>query len=125
MYAREVRRKEILERNMLFREGWLELSYSKHAMSRLKERLKGDLLVYPKKVNISKLNINKGYTYGDMYLHKVVVRLEYKRDEWIFLVILPGNGVVKSLWFQKKEYDKTRRTRKKMGVFPATVEKSS
>ena len=120
LYAKEYRRKEILENNMIFKEGWIDLVYSNHAMERLKERLRGDVELYPKQINISKLNIYKGYSYGDRYLHKITVRLEYKKDEWIFMVILPGKGLVKSVWFSKK-YDKETRARKKMAIFPDTL----
>lgn len=102
-HAEEYTRRQILEYRMEFREGWMTLIYSQHAMQRLRERLRGDLEVYPKLINISKLNINKGYSYNGRYLHKVVIRLEFKRDEWIFLVILPKYRLVKSVWFQFKD----------------------
>lgn len=101
-YAKEYKRSEILQNNFFFKSGWIDLVYSKHALSRLKERLRGDILVYPKHINISKLNIFKGYSYDERYLHKIIVRLEFKPDEWIFLVILPDKKIVKSLWFRKK-----------------------
>ena len=103
-YAKEWGRRKILENNLQFKEGWMELIYTRHAMDRLRERLKGEVLIYPKNINISKLNINKGYSYDKEYLHKVIIRLEYKPDEWIYLVILPDKRLVKSLWFEKKAY---------------------
>lgn len=102
-FAAEYSRKQILESRMEFREGWMSLVYSQHAMRRLRERLRGNVEVYPQSINISKLNINRGYSFNGRYLHKVVIRLEFKRDEWIFLVILPKHRLVKSLWFQFKE----------------------
>jgi hypothetical protein len=101
-YAREYGRSKILENSMQFKEGWIDLIYSKHALERLKERLKGDVELYPKHINISKLNISRGYSYDGKHLHKVVIRLEFKRTEWIYLVILPSKRLVKSLWFQDK-----------------------
>lgn len=101
-YAREYTRKRILSEGLQFKEGWTELVYTQHAMDRLKERLKGEIELFPKFINISKLNINKGYSYDGKYLHKVVIRLEFKPTEWIFLVVLPSKRLVKSLWFQEK-----------------------
>ena len=102
MYAKEYRRAEILKNKLYFKEGWVELIYTNHALERLRERLRGEVVLYPKKVNISKLNIYKGYSYDDKVLHKIVLRLEFKPTEWIYLVVLPKNRVVKSLWFSPK-----------------------
>jgi len=124
-YAKEWGRRKILENNLLFKEGWMELIYTRHAMDRLKERLKGEVLVYPKNINISKLNINKGYSYDKDYLHKVIIRLEYKPDEWIYLVILPDKRLVKSLWFEKKAdgyYNKARVNSPTVGDVPKDME---
>jgi hypothetical protein len=105
-YAKEYRRKEILEKGMKFKEGWIKLVYSHHALDRLKERLKGNIELMPNAINISKLNINKGYSYDGLHLHKVVIRLEFKPTEWIYLVILPSKRIVKSLWFSDKKHEK-------------------
>lgn len=122
-YAKEVSRKQILKNNLSFKEGWMELVYSKHAIERLNERLRGSVQVYPKQVNISKLNINRGYTYDGKKLHKVIIRLEFKKDEWIFLVVIPNLRLVKSLWFTFKKYDrKTNRVRETMGILPSSLE---
>jgi hypothetical protein len=118
-YAAEFGRRTILKRGMKFDEGWLDLTYSGHAFKRLKERLKGDIVVYPKRVNISKLNIYKGYTYDGEYLYKIIIRLDYKTDEWIYLVIIPSKKLVKTLWFKKKN---ERRDNKTMGFLPTDLE---
>jgi hypothetical protein len=130
MHAEEYRRKQILDNNMQFKQGWMDLIYSIHAMERLKQRLLGDLIVYPRKINISKLNIYKGYSYDGIYLHKVIVRLEFKPAEWIFLVISPNTRVVKSLWFANKKHVNQRRdsgyqktgNRTPMDLFPPIME---
>ena len=114
-YAAEFGRKTILERGMVFDEGWLKLHYSAHAFSRLKERLRGDIILYHKEVNISKLNIYKGYTYDGHYLYKILIRLEFKKNEWIYLVIIPSKKLVKTLWFTAKN---ERRYKNTMGVLP-------
>ena len=101
-YAKEYGRKKILERGMQFKQGWMDVHYSLHAKERLKQRLKGSVALFPNKVNVTTLNINKGYSYDGNYLHKVIIRLEWKADEWMFLVILPTQKLVKSLWFEKK-----------------------
>ena len=124
-YAREYRRHEILRDSLQFKEGWVELIYSKHALDRLKERLKGDIELYPKQVNISKLNINRGYSYDGVYLHKVVIRLEFKKSEWIYLVILPKKRIVKSLWFEEKNYEFKARNRAAMEPFSKTMGSST
>lgn len=60
----------------------------------------------PKAINVSKLNINRGYSYDGIHLHKVIIRLEFKPTEWIYLVILPSKRIVKSLWFANKKHEK-------------------
>ena len=79
-YAREYSRKQILKYNLAFREGWMKLHYSAHAFSRLKERLKGDIVIYPREINISTLNIYKGYSFDNKNLYKIIVRLEFKKS---------------------------------------------
>lgn len=122
-YAKEYRRKEILDKNMKFKEGWTKLIYSTHALDRLKERLKGNIELMPNVINISKLNINRGYSYDGVHLHKVIIRLEFKPTEWIYLVILPKKRVVKSLWFSNKKHE--RRDTETMGMVPTDMEESS
>lgn len=119
-YAKEWSRKKILEKGMVFPQGWMELIYTNHALDRLKERGKGSLVAGPRNINVSTLNIYKGYSYDDKNLHKVIVRLEFSSSEWIFLVILPHERVVKSLWFTKKDDGKRRR----MAANAATMERA-
>lgn len=119
-YAKEYRRKEILEKSMKFKEGWMKLIYSTHALDRLKERLNGNVELMPNAINISKLNINRGYSYDGIHLHKVIIRLEFKPTEWIYLVILPSKRIVKSLWFANKKHE--RRDNETVGVLSANME---
>src|SRR5690349_14671795 len=101
-YAKEYGRKKILEDKMFFKRGWLDIRYSQHAKERLKQRLRGSIILFPHKVNISDLNIYKGYSVDGKYLYKVIIRMEYKTADWMYLVILPDKGLVKSVWFEEK-----------------------
>lgn len=116
-YAKEYGRARILKNDMQFKEGWINLIYSRHASDRLKERLKGNLELFPTLINISKLNINRGYSYDGKYLHKVVIRLEFKPTEWIYLVILPTKRIVKSVWFEPKGMKYKEETEKQWLLF--------
>ena len=121
-YAREYSRNQILKYKLAFHEGWIKLHYSAHAFSRLKERLKGDIIVYPRVINVSSLNIYKGYSFDGKNLYKIIVRLEFKKSEWIYLVILPDKKLVKTLWFRgKKEWYKEN-DRGTMDTLPRDLE---
>lgn len=116
-YAKQYGRNAILESDMKYRRGWVRLIYTDHALQRVQERMKGDKELYPRMLNISHLNINRGYSYDGKYMHKVVVRQEFNADEWIFLVVLPGKGLVKSVWFEQKSMTKKEQTEKQWALF--------
>lgn len=94
-------RKEILEKNMKFKSGFLKLTYSKHAEQRFNERITGSLIVKPTVINVSEKNIHSGISDDGTNLDDIVVRIEYKKADWCFLAITK-TGLVKTVYFQKK-----------------------
>ncbi len=106
-----VYRKEIIGK-IKYRQGFISLLYSDHAKERLLERVDGELIVAPTVVQITDNNIYSGETYDNKKLTQACIRLDYKQDKWMFLVVVLGNGVVKSLWINDR---KTGKIRAKMG----------
>ena len=94
-------RNQILENNMNFETDFINLKYSFHANQRLEERLSGSLIVKPSVVKVTKNNIYSGASNDGINLYEVVVRLRYKPSEWCFLVFLPHNGFVKTVYFRE------------------------
>ena len=102
---REVLKEEIIANKYQYRTDFFELDYSKHALDRIKERMNGSLLVYPRSIRITEQNIVKGLLSEDgKYLFKVIIRLEFKRDLDIYLVIIPAIPLCKTVYFKKKLY---------------------
>lgn len=85
-------RKEIIDGGFRWREGLIKLSLSKHAKRRTEERVEGEFPIIPTVCRITKGNICSGRTKDGKTLNSVKVRLEYKRDKWMFLVICPWSG---------------------------------
>lgn len=100
----KVTRKEILER-FKWREGLIPLSLSKHAQRRVEERVDGEFPIVPTVVRITRNNICSGRAKGKK-LTSIKIRLEYKEDKWMYLVICPNSGVVKTLYINYKDAKK-------------------
>ena len=94
-------RSEILEKNMKFKTGFINLIYSKHAEQRFDERISGSLIIKPTIINVSEKNIHSGVSEDGIELADIVVRIEYKKADWCFLAITKS-GFVKTVYFQKK-----------------------
>jgi len=100
---KEVWKEEIIKKGYIYRKDLFEVDYSKHAMDRIKQRLNGSLLIYPKQIRITEQNIVKGLLGKDgKYLFKVVIKLEFKRGTDIYLVILPSIQLCKTVYFKKQ-----------------------
>ena len=82
----------------------INLTYSRHSLSRLGERYTGSLDVVPKFVRCSEKNIDSAY-YIEEKLKKIVVRLDYSETKWLYLVIVDGY-FVKTLWWRDKKLKK-------------------
>lgn len=116
-----LRRDIILERGLKWREGLIPLSYSKHAKKRLSERVDGELIVCPSVLRITQENLYNGSINNEnsKRLTEVCVRLKYKQDKWMFVALVVGNGVVKSIWIENKFKKNDRETdslREEMGI---------
>lgn len=100
----KVSRKEILA-GFKWREGLIPLSLSKHAQRRVEERVDGEFPIVPTVVRITRNNICSGRAKGKK-LTSIKIRLEYKEDKWMYLVICPNSGVVKTLYINYKDAKK-------------------
>lgn len=99
-----ISRKDILA-NYKWREGLIPLSLSKHAKRRVEERVDGEFPIVPTVVRITRNNICSGRGKGKK-LTSVKIRLDYKTDKWMYLVICPNSGVVKTLYINYKDAKK-------------------
>jgi hypothetical protein len=101
-YLREYGRKQLLSSQIVIPEGWVNLTYSWHAIQMARTRMKGMLLVLPEYVHVSSINISRGYSADGVRLEKVIIRQEFTPAEWVFMVIILETGFVKSIWFEEK-----------------------
>lgn len=95
-------RHEIFEKKMVYRNDLMEISYSKHCLERLEERLSGSLKFLPKFVRITESNISSGTSLDGVNLLNVTVRINYKADTWCFLVIDLNSKKIITVFFKKK-----------------------
>lgn len=94
---------EIIQKGLIYRKDFFKIEYSRHALQRLQERLKGNLLLYPKTIRITENNIVKGLSSDDKFLFKVVIKMEWKPREDIYLVIYLPLCLVKTIYFKKQK----------------------
>lgn len=114
-------RNEIISKKLKWREGLIPLSYSRHAKARLSERVDGELLVAPTVLRVTEDNLYNGSIINteSTRLKEACVRLDYKQDKWMFVALVLGNGLVKSLWIEskfKKNDRKTEELREEVGI---------
>jgi len=95
-------RQEIIEKNMVYRKDLMEISYSKHCLERLDERLSGSLKFLPKFIRITESNIASGASIDGTNLLSATVRINYKADAWCFLVVNLSSKKVITVYFRKK-----------------------
>jgi len=109
-------RKEILAGGYKWREGLIPLSLSLHAKRRIEERVDGEFPIVPKICRITKENICSGRTKDGKHLSSVKIRLDYKKDKWMFLVICPGSGIVKTLFINYKNAKREQTIKEREGI---------
>jgi len=123
-------RNEILLKKLKWREGLIPLSYSRHAKTRLSERVDGELIVAPTVLRVTKDNLYNGSIVNteSTRLKEACVRLDYKQDKWMFVALVLGNGAVKSIWVEskfKKNDRKTTELRKEVGIISEDLVKET
>ena len=101
-------RHEIVGKGFLYRRDLISLRYSDHAKERLVERTTGNIIVAPSVLRVSESNIYTGLAKGNV-LKEVTIRLDYKNDKWMFLVILLKHGIVKTIWIDDKKKAKAKK----------------
>jgi len=114
-YTKNYSRKEVIEK-FRWREGLISLQLSKHCLRRIEERVDGEFPIVPTMVRITKDNICSGRSQDGKKLSSVKIRLDYKRDKWMFLVICPFSGVVKTLYINYKDAKKEKAARERQGI---------
>lgn len=123
-------RNEILLKKLKWREGLIPLSYSRHAKTRLSERVDGELIVAPTVLRVTRDNLYNGSIVNteSTRLKEACVRLDYKQDKWMFVALVLGNGAVKSIWVEskfKKNDRKTTELREEVGIVQESVEEKT
>lgn len=108
-------RKEIID-GYKWREGLIPLRLSKHAQRRIEERILGEFVIVPSICRITEGNICSGRSKDGKSLSSVKIRLDYKKDQWMYLVICPWTGVVKTLYINYKNAKKEREARERQGI---------
>lgn len=96
--------KEGFPATLELREGFYNLRYSNHSMERFRERAGNDP-VYPKMVNVDKSkNVLEIYTEDDKMVNQFLIRIQYKYNVRMFLVLVPFDdyALVKTIWFTEK-----------------------
>jgi len=121
-------RNEILIKQLKWREGLIPLSYSKHAKARLVERVDGELIVAPTLLRVTRDNLYNGSIANNnsTRLIEACVRLDYKKDKWMFVALVLGKGIVKSIWIENKFKENDRKKgelRKEVGTISENLVK--
>lgn len=98
----ELTRTQILQGNFDYPDTLVILKPTKHFLWRLGERGIG-INCIPTLVRVTRDNIHSGKTEDGRTLNSVVVRLNYTYHKWLFLVINPYDGGLKTLWFREKK----------------------
>lgn len=97
----ELTRTQLMSGKYSYPNDLIKLYPTKHFMDRLDERGIG-LDCIPSLVRVTKDNIHSGKTNEKDELVSVVVRLNYSSTKYVFLVINPLDGALKTLWFREK-----------------------
>ena len=100
---KEYTKQKIIDEHLQYRKDLFPVKYTKHAKERMEERCRGNLIIFPEQIRITEQNIVKGLSSDGKYLFKVIIKLEWKKGEDIYLVILPNMGLIKSCWFKKQK----------------------
>ena len=91
--------------------GPIKLSYSSHAMERLKERTTGNLILAPQYIRFTKGN-TLDVKIQNGKVKEATIFLEYKKGVLMFLPIIVGSGIVKTVFFKNVK----KKSFKKIGV---------
>ena len=82
------------------------LDYTRHAMERIKERMRGSLLLYPTMLKKSASNI----AFVDTTQMSWGYNIKFKKDVTMVLV-LNNTNVVKTVYFKERKYGHTSNNR--------------
>ncbi len=99
---KKLSRSAILTSEISYKTDFFDIKYSKHCLERLEERLDGSIKFLPKVVRITENNIYFGETLDEKTLSLATVRINYKSDKWLFLVIDLKTKLVVTVYFKNK-----------------------
>lgn len=93
----------IIELGIKIPEKWIKLKYTTHALERINQREKGSLICYPSQLNISRKNvISCECEVGTRKPKKIKYQVEFKKGEYMILVLLPQEKwTVVTVYFKK------------------------
>lgn len=97
----ELTRTQLVNGSYVYPSDLIKLYPTKHFVERLNERGIG-IDCIPSLVRVTKDNIHSAKTNEKNEFVSVVVRLKYSSTKYIFLVINPLDGALKTLWFREK-----------------------
>lgn len=97
--------KEEILKGYKWRGGLIPLTLSKHAQRRVEERVDGEFPIVPTMLRITEKNICSGRANGKRLI-SVKVKIDYKTDKWMYLIVCPNSGVVKTLYINYKDAKK-------------------
>lgn len=73
-----------------------------HVLRRIKER-GVDYHQIPKYVNVTRDNIHSAKTYDGISIQSVVIKMIFDSENYLFLVLNPFDGGLKSAWLRSKK----------------------
>lgn len=99
---RELNRASLLEKGLMPRERWIDLKYGAHSSDRKEERRVGSFDVLPNRIKCGVDNIHSACLKEDNSIKKLIVRINYSKSKWLYLVIADGY-FVKTVWWRDKK----------------------
>ena len=115
MSTKEYSKREVIS-NFKWRKGLIPLRLSNHAKRRVEERILGEFVIVPTVCRITENNICSGRSKDGKKLISVKIRLEYTKDKWLYLVVCPDSGVVKTLFLNYKDAKKEKASKERQGI---------
>ena len=100
--TKRLSRGEIISQGIEYKTDFFDIKYSNHCLERLEERLDGSIKFLPKVVRITENNISGGETLDGKKLKIAKIRINYKSDKWVFLVINLEKKLVLTVYFVSK-----------------------
>lgn len=105
-------KEDVLKGKYYYPKTEIKLIATNHVLIRMKERGL-DPSQIPAQVKVTSENIHSAKTYDGITIKSVVIKSKFDDDRYLFLVINPFDGGLKSMWFRPKrrvEYESRWKT---------------